>query len=235
MYTIKSIIPFDLLIDTDMGVIKLCQCLFGDKKKLFYPQLMTMLGPEHTKFLQYALVHRTFSNPLSAIIREEQMIVCKPDELLDVAMKNNLHRICELSTSTAIMDMVCKSFFISEVVQFDILCENTIEEMELLSRFKKRYKTDKVPANIIIGSMEDIDTDKYGTIYLKDIRDISKYKHPIEGKNIIIAKYSFNQEYDDEKEEYLELPLMDVINEYTKSNEVRFIDVYSDIESNGEG
>lgn len=235
MYTIKSIIPFDLLIDTDMGVIKYFQAVFGDKKKLFYPQLMNMIGPEHTKFLQYALIHRKFSNPLSVIIKEEQMIVCKPDDLLDTAMKNNLSSICKLSTSTAIMDMVCKSFFIYEVVQFDILCRDPIEKMELLTRFRKRYKTDKVPANILIDSIENVDVDKYGTIYLKDIRDISKYKHPIEGKNIIIARYSFNQEYSDEEQNYLELPLLDVINEYTKSNEIKFIDVYSDIDNNGEG
>lgn len=234
MYTIKSLIPFELLVDTDMGVLKYSQLVFADDERLFYPGLMEMIGPDGTKTLQYALVHRRFINPLSAIIKQERMITCDPDNILEGIMRN-AQDVYKLSTSTAIMQMVCKSFFISEVVKFDILCKDNVEKRELLRRFKDHFKTDKVPANIVVGKMEDIDISEYGSIYLKDIHDIKKYKNPIEGKNIIIAKYAFNQEYNNEEDRYMELPIVEVINEYTSTNEIRFIDIYSDIESNGVG
>lgn len=235
MYTIKSIIPFNLLVDTDMGLIKYTQLAFaGNKEGLFYPNLLNMIGPEHTKFLQYALINRNFPNPLSAIVKEEKMLICNPDKIVETLYSTAYNEILRLSTNTAIMNMICKSFFLSEILQFDILCENFTEKNELIKRFKTHFKTDKILATVIIGKPKDIDLSNYGNIYIKDVHDIEKYKEPIEGKNIIIAKYKFNNEYSVEEDKYIDVPLMDVINKYTSSNEVKFIDVYADID-NGVG
>lgn len=235
MYTIRSLIPFDLLVDMDMGLIKYTQIAFKDDPRLFYPELLKMIGPEHTPTLQYALVHRKFLNPLSAIVRQEKLITCKPDKMVSDILESSKKNVLRLSTTTGIMDMVCRCFFVSDMVQFDVLCNDEVEKEELLYRFKKRFNTDKIPANIIVNSKERISLANYGAIYLKDVYDISKYRHPIEGKNIIIAKYDFNLEYDIEKGECLDLPKMDAINEYTSCNEIKFIDIYAGVDSNGEG
>lgn len=232
MYIIKSIIPFDLLVDTDMGLIKYVQIAFP-KSNLFHPSLMDMISSEHTAFLQYALIDRNFFNPLSAIMKEEKMLTSNPDKLKQDIINTGYKEVLRLSTSTALFDLVCKSFFVSEMLQFDILCKSSKEVDEIRKRVRKKYNTDKPPCNFVIGGFEDVDINNYGSIYIKDIHDIDKYRGIIEGKNILIANYKFNKEYNVKEEKYLELPILDVINKYSSSNEIKFIDVYPDNIVNG--
>lgn len=227
MNIIRSIIPFDLLVDTDMGVLKYTQISYPpDFRDLFHSELMKLIGPEHNDFLHYILIHREFANPLTVIYKPEKMIFSNIDDLYEKIM-DKAEMVLKLSTSTAIMEMICKSFFVQDSLKFDILCKNKQEHDNLVERFNSYFETSKVPASIIVGNPDDIDIDLYGNIYIKDIHDISKYKHPIEGKNIIIANYDFNKETNLESGEILELPKMDVIDDYTASNRIQFIDVYS--------
>lgn len=232
MYIIKSVIPFNLLVDIDMGLIKYVQIAFP-KSNLFYPGLMDMIGSEHTEFLQYALINRKFSNPLSTIMKEEKMLTAKPDKMKEDILNTGYKEVLKLSTSTALFELVCRSFFVSDILQFDILCNSSIEENEIRRRVNMKYGTNKVPCNFFIGSFEDVDINNYGTLYIKDIHDIDKYRGVIEGKNLLIANYQFNKEYNEKEEKYLEIPLMDVINKYSSSNDIKFIDVYPDDIVNG--
>lgn len=236
MYIIKSIVPFDMLVDSDMGLIKYVQ-IAHKNNPLYYPGLINLIGPEHTEFLQSILLHRKFVNPLSAIIRAEKMLTCKPDDMLVNFFSSSEKDIYRLSTSTAIMDIVCKSLFVSESVQFDILCKNEAQKSELLRRFKRKYNTSRIPASIIVAKREDIDPNLYGSIYVKDVHDILEFnKKKMEGKNIIIGRYDFNKEYDTEKEQYLDLPLVEVIKSYASTNRIQFIDIYSmDIDNKSVG
>lgn len=228
MNIIRSIIPFDLLVDTDMGVLKYVQISYpptwGD---FFYPELMEMIDPEYNAFLQDILIHRSFANPLCSLVKPEKMIIAHPDNFYERLMEKEKNMILKLSMNTAIMEMVCKSLFLQDSLRFDILCKDEKESDELMTRFKKHFKTPSIPSSIIIDKPEKVDMSKYGNIYLKDIRDIKKYKHPIEGKNIIIANYTFNKEVDPVTCEIEETPSLDIIGDYLSTNKVKFIDVYS--------
>lgn len=228
MYTINSILPFDLMIDTDMGLIKHIQFRFqGDDK--YYPGIMNCLNPDLTGFLQTALIHRKFANPLSAIMKPEKMIVSNPDEMLKSFFSESYTDILNLSGATGIFDMVCRSFFVADTLKYTILCKTEQESEFLKEKFRKRFRTDKVPCSVIVGTSGSVDIKNFDTIYVKDVHDIDKYfekKRPPEGKNIIVAKYDFNKEFVPEKDEYLEIPLIEVCDKYSASNTISFIDVY---------
>lgn len=228
MYTIDSIIPFDMLVDTDMGLIKYIQFNFqGDDK--YYPGIMSCVDPSNNEFLKTVLINRKFANPLSAIMKPEKMIVSKPDEMLDSFFRSSYDEILNLSIATAIFDMVCRSLFVHDTLRYTILCGNKKEEDFLRKKFKRRFKTDKIPVNIIIGEPETVETKQFDTIYIKDVHDIDRYftNKPIpNGKNFIIAKYVFNKEFIVEKDEYVEIPLIGICNKYTETNKILFIDVY---------
>lgn len=229
MNIIRSIIPFDLLIDTDMGVLKYIQISYVDKERddLFYSTILEMIGPEHNSFLQYLLTERSFVNPLSVVVKTEKMLTTQPDSFYEKIMNEKKDTILKLSMSTAIMDMVCKSLFLQDSLKFDVLCKDEKESNALMSRLKNHFKTPNIPITIIIGTPEDVDINRYGSIYLKDVRDIEKYKKPIEGKNIIIARYTFNKDINPVTGDIIEIPYFDAIKDYMGANEIKFIGVYS--------
>lgn len=228
MDIIKSVIPFDLLVDTDMGVIKYVQISYSqDYRDLFYPEIMKMIGSEHNAFLEHLLIHRSFVNPLSVLVKAQKMLVAKPDTMYEQLMEKSKDNILKLSMNTAIMEMVCKSLFLPDALRFDILCKDEKEKDELKKRFEDHFKTSKTPASIIVGTPEELNHKTYGNIYLKNIRDIKKYKQPIEGKNIIIGKYDFNKDVDPLNGDIIEVPYLDIASQYTGTNKIKFIDVYS--------
>lgn len=225
MYVIKSIIPFSMLVDTDMGLIKYIQFTCqGDNK--YYPGIMNMTGPEYTETLQYTLIHRHFFNPLSAIVKSEKMLTCRPDDMLKLFFSNDYEEILKLSTPTALMDVVCKSLFVSDTLQFNIICDSELEKKELIRRFEKHFNTTKFPAKITVTKKNLIDTENYGNIYVKDVNELLQYKQPLEGKNILIGNYDFNKEFNTEDDEYMNLPIMDVVQKYMSNNKISFIDIY---------
>lgn len=226
MYTIRSIIPCNMLVDTDMGLIKVLQFLYqGDER--YYPGIMKLLDVEENELIQYVLIHRDYYNPLSAIMKSEFMVNEDPDKLYEDLYRKHEEEILRLSTSTAIFDMVCKTFFVSNTIQFKILCNSELEKAEFLRRIRKLYNTDKIPADIeIVDGSKTISTKDFGNVYVKDIHELNRFNQPLEGKNILIGSYDFNREYNDEDEEYMNLPLIEFSQKYMSTNKLLFIDVY---------
>lgn len=224
-YVINSLIPYDMLVDTDIGLVKYIQfSCQGDEKYL--PGVMEMTDVENTDTLKYMALHRNFHNPLSIIMDDASMVTCNPDELLKSFFDNYEDQILRLSTSTALFSMVCKSLFVANTLKFTVLCKNKAQEDDLMRRLRKRYEVENIPISTIIGDFSSVKTKEYGNFYIKVVWDIDKYKPPMEGKNIIIANYDFNKEYNDKDEEFMNLPLMEVTNKYMSTNKIKFIDVY---------
>lgn len=232
MNIIKSIIPFDLLVDTDMGFLKCIQLSYSENPgDLFYTSILEMIGPEHNSFLQYILTQRMFINPISVIVKPEKMLTCRPDEIYEKFMTEKKDTILKLSMNTAIMEMVCKSLFLQDSLRFDVLCKDKQEADVLMMRLEEHFKTPNIPVSIVVNTPDKIDINEYGSIYLKDIRNLKKYRHPIEGKNIIIANYPFNKDIDPLTGDIIEIPSLDNIGDDINNNEIKFIGVYSINES----
>ena len=107
-----------------------------------------------------------------------------------------------------------------------MLCNDELEKEELLRRLRKIYNTQIIPLSILVDEKKNVCVYDYGNFYIKSVYDIDEYQGTIEGKNIIIGNYTFNKEYNVEKEEYDELPLLDIIDKYTECNKIQFIDIY---------
>lgn len=224
---INSIVPFDMLVDVDMGVIKYVQ-VSSQGNNLYYPGIMEMIDSEFTPILESICVHRKFSNPLSGIIEQSKLLTCEPDKLLDsfFSSKEIKELILKMSTNTAIFDIVSKSLFIQNALRFTVLCKDELEKEELLRRLRKIYNTQIIPLPILVDEKKNVCVDDYGNFYIKSVYDIDEYQGTIEGKNIIIGNYTFNKEYNVEREEYDELPILDIIDKYTECNKIQFIDIY---------
>lgn len=192
---LKLLIPFDLLVDTDMGILKFIQFNYQGNSN-YYPGIMSMVEHDHNIFLFDVLKNRPFPNPLSAIVKEEKMIIINPDEMLNnlISSGDTYKEILKYSTSTSLLELVGKSLFLQDAVRYDVICRNKMEEEELLNRYRRMFDKEIIPLNIIIEEdYSKINLSEYGNLYIKYLDDLEKYnKEQIEGKNIFIINYRFN-------------------------------------------
>lgn len=211
MYIIKVLMPFNVLIDTDVGLWNLIQ--FDYRNDIFFLKGMLDMSDTHKK---YFMITRDNRNPLMTILSE-------PDETLandfySQFMDKEYDQILKLSPNTdvcKILDVMKKSK--SSIIRLTILCKNEKEKEIVLSR-KLGHDS------IIIGDFSSISISDYGTIFIKDIEDLDKFRH-IEGKAIYVANYGFNILMDKDNINPV-LPL-DILEKYAGENEFYVYSVYN--------
>ena len=211
MYMLNVLIPFNLLIDTDMGLIKLIEYEYHNDE-YFWPGMIDCSDT----LKQFSLLSRTDPNPLSVVMKSEDPELQK--DLYSQFMEREYSAILKLSSNTALcaVSTVLRTS-IDKNVRVTVLCK-TQEEADLI---KKRH----IPIeNTILGEAETISIDKYNVLFLKDVYDIKRYRN-VEGKEIYIANYGFNMVIEPEEEQPL-LP-MEVLYDYAGSNEFSLISVYT--------
>ena len=211
MYILNVLIPFNLLIDTDMGLIKLIEYEYHNDE-YFWPG---MIDCDDT-LKQFSLLSRTDPNPLSVVMKSEDPEL--QQDLYSQFMEKEYSSILKLSSNTSLcgISSILRTS-IDKSVRVTALCK-TQEEADLI---KKRHIQVE---NIILGEPETISLDKYNVLFLKDVEDIRKYKN-VDGKEIYIANYGFNMVIEPDEEQPL-LP-MEVLYDYASSNEFSLISVYT--------
>lgn len=211
MYIIKILMPFNVLIDTDMGLWNLIQ--FDYRNDIFFLKGMLDMSDTHKK---YFMITRDNRNPLMTILSE-------PDETLandfySQFMDKEYDQILKLSPNTdvcKILDIMKKSK--SNIIRLTILCKDEKEKEIVLSR-KLGHDS------IVVGDFSSISISDYGTIFIKDIEDLGKFRH-IEGKTIYVANYGFNILMDKDNINPV-LPL-DILEKYAGENEFYVYSVYN--------
>lgn len=213
MYRIASAVPFDMVIDTDMGLWKLIQKEYQNPR-FFIP---SVLNERNMDIMKVVLTDRPFSNPLKLFMKPEY--IGEADALYDQFMKERYKEIVELSCCTGIFDIIRRSKSVDDTVKFDIYYKSDLERKTLLKRFGKYEIT---PSLKRYKEYTDIPVkdDTYGSIYVKDYQDILLFNE-MEGKNIIVGKYRFNME-----EGLPNIPLKDITKEVILFNVVKIIDMY---------
>lgn len=211
MYLITSTVPFDMVIDTDLGLWKLIQDQYSDNI-FFYEGLIKDRDMNHMK---YMITSRTDKNPLKILLKDKYQN--SADSLYEQFMNTEYDKILNLSVNTAIYDMICKSKGVKDILRYTILCKSQQEVDEARKRFK-RHKVDI--HTIIYEDLKDVDISSYGSIYIKNIDDFFLYKN-VGGKNIIIGNYGFNLE-----DGISNIPLAKQSLEISKLNVVQIIDMY---------
>lgn len=213
MYTIDVLIPFECIVDIDMGLIKLLKFEYRNPEYFFKGILD---GPDDC--IEYELVNRKNRNPLSVPTNMSKVDDETIGNWYQQFIEKEYTKIMELSTSTSLADLVkLSSFNTDKVLRTTILCSND-EEANIVR--KRSYGE----TTIVVDTNDTFDMTKYDAVYLKDVYDIEQYTGVI-GKTIYVANYAFNMldntESDDVVLDYT--PLI----KYLDDNEIRVYTVYN--------
>lgn len=211
MYTINVLVPFELMIDTDMGLIKLLEFDYNNDE-YFYPGILNA-GEEAQ---QYLLNTRKNKNPLSiACKKDDQELI---DDLYNQFMEKEYDQILMLSCNTNLVDLAnVLKISADQVIRLTVLCKDIREKKLLEHRKISLFRT-------LVCNYEAVDLSKYDTIYVKDAQDLDKFKKSIFRKNIYIANYGFNVTMDPERV----MPLLpeETLYKYGGMNELYVVSVY---------
>lgn len=175
---LTPIIPFNMLIDTDVGVIRTL-AKYKDSEKLFYKGILE--AP--LKPLIYTLVNREHINPLIIASKNKDDIDAL-DEIYDSIITNEYESVIANSITTELVEAV-RLFFVSGPISPFILCKSEYEKSIL-----EKIKLDGIP--IVMGDYDTIDLDPYDPVYIKNIDDAVPIRKRLTCKNLYIADYGFN-------------------------------------------
>ena len=211
MYTINVLIPFNMMVDIDMGLIKLLEFEYNNDE---YFEQGILNAPEEIQ--QYLLNNRTDRNPLSIVFKKDDPELM--EDLYNQFMEKEYQNILELSCNTALVNIAdTLKTTMDQIIRITVLCKSKTEENLLKLRKIPLFRT-------LIMYPEAIDLSKYDTLYIKDINDLDKFKKNIFKKNIYVANYGFNIIKDPEQVSPL-LPAK-VVYKYGGINEFYIVSIY---------
>ena len=212
---LTTLIPFDLIIDTDYGLIQLIKDEYNDKS------VFTDLVEARYEQLIWCLYNRNNSNPLTQFMWKEDDKE-SIDSLYEDFINTKYIDILKRSRPTGFYEAV-KLFNKSDgAITPIIMCKNKMEE----SYINKLSKVDEIipSLSVIVGNYNDIDVSTYDPIYFKYYKDTLKCLDKLKGKNIYIANYKFNF-ISNEKGEKVLLPDISLL--LLDQNIAKNIDIYS--------
>lgn len=213
MYGNTILIAFDMIADTEIGLIRMIKEKYNDES-IFYPGILEMDDAN----LIYNLHMRKNDNPLFVAVKDdenqEQM-----DSYYNEFMEKEYDSILENSILTPILKLISTFISSNGIVNVDILCKNKQEE-----QYIKRIEGLEKCGVIIQDDYSKVDISKYDGIYIKVFKDILKFKN-LTTKTIFLANYKFNLKETDN--DGIEVPLPEVSIEIVSSNVLKIIDIYS--------
>ena len=210
MYIINALVPFNILIDTDMGILKLIDYEYHNED-FFLPGILNTSETNQ----RYFLATRNISNVVEALLSVEDKELA--EDLYRQFMEKEYDQILKLSCNTAICDLtLLLKKNMNQVIRVTVLCEDEKQKKLIEDRRISVFR-------IIVDKPEDMSLKNYGTIFVKDVKDLDRYRI-VEGKTIYVPSYGFNVTVDPE----LPTPLLpeDTLLRYGKSNEFQVYSPY---------
>lgn len=207
--TINSIlIPFNMIADTDMGLLKLIKEKYMDTE-VFIEDLLT----SQDIILRSYIKDSVSDNPLTMFIYNEE----EASDYYDQFIEKKYDEIASLSPITTIKSVMDR-FIESKSIQVSILCMEEIEVNIISDLFD-----DKV--NIIYEPiLTDIDLTLYDTLFVRDYKFLLMYDiEQINGKNIYIANMMRNITITPDKKI---IPSIEVSTIIADTSIVHIIDLY---------
>lgn len=210
MYTITSIVPFDMLVDTDMGLLKLIQKDYCNYEIFRKP----VLEERNMDIMKLMLTRRDTYDPMFLFCNEGKENEVK--DLYQEFLQTKYEEMLKYSCTTGIFEMVKRCKSMQDVTKFTIVCDNDLQKSHIKKLFKKYDMNQK------ITDISEIRLEDYGNIYIKRYENILDHKDiTIEGKNILIGNYMFNMEQGIDS-----IPLRDVSEKVMVNNVIKIIDMY---------
>lgn len=184
MKRLAPIIPFDLVFDTDFGIIKYIQSQYRDKTVF---NIGALDGTD--KALIYELMNRKEVNPLSLFSKDGAKI----NDIYDIIMTEKYSEVLKASIKTALYKAVILFMNTNGAINPYILCRNE-EEVQFIKDDKELKNCNTVLSKYGYAGFDLTDHDP---VYLKVFTDALRTKK-LDAKNIYLANYAFNLDKDDE-------------------------------------
>ena len=211
MYTTDVLVPFNLIVDTDMGLIKLLEFDYSNTEYFHEGILNT-----EEENQQYLLNTRNNRNPLSIVFKKDDPELM--DDLYKQFIEKEYDNILQLSCNTSLANLAnALREDISQVIRLTILCQSKAEENIIKLRNISNFRP-------LVSRKELVNLNNYDSLYIKDVHDLDKFKKEIFKKSIYVANYGFNIVIDPEQVN----PLIDPETAYTYGgvNEFFVVSVY---------
>lgn len=177
--SINSIIPFDMIFDTEMGLMKLIEFHYRKSGIFNYDAL----GKDDLTKLY--LMQRDNWNPLT-ILCDESVSQEDKDDMYKQFMEREYEKILLYSPNTALYDML-NIVYRNDQIKFTVVCK-TEEELDFFNKRNcKAYR-------VIVGDMFNDDLlIENPNIYIKYIKDLYQQPKNFSHKSLYIGDYEFNR------------------------------------------
>lgn len=198
---IYPLIPFNLIIDTDIGLYRVIAEKYKDPNTFG-----TGILEASPKYQLYHLYNRTDINPLYSIAvnpNDKKTL----DEYYEEFMEEEYTSIVENSPTTRLYNIITSTLYMSGI-HYTILCKNKFEE-EYLKDADKSLNM----CTFRIGDYTDTE-DIDDPVYFKYVQLIIPNLNFVAGRNLYIAGYGFN--INDKGELNLSEDELLVLNSYNK-------------------
>ena len=203
----KILIPIDLMIDMDFGLIKLVQEEY--RADIFDKNVLD--SDDNT--IKQLLVRRTNPNPLSILTDNKDI-----DEYYNQFLDERYMDIYARSRITDIGDFCINLLVFSD---FSLHLQYTNENEKMIVEKTINALNSKPVYDI---RRDDVVPYDYVSIFVKNIMDLLNYRD-LNALSIYVARYAFNFKIDDGKEVFAE----DKFGAFFITNELKTLDVYKGI------
>lgn len=213
MYNTTALIPFDMVLDLQVGLIRLIK--YGYSNNTVFDQ--TILSNDNNIFFKDILSKRKNQNPLTVIASDKYKDdIGTLDSLYNQFMEREYKEILELSPPTSLFDMINLSvLYKSNGITCTIWCKSEIEREEYSSRLGSKAKLFLIESDI-----SKIDLSSYGSIYINNYKDALFFSN-LKGKNLFVSDYRYNFEDDDKK-----ILLKDISDQIKNANNIKTINIH---------
>lgn len=211
MANLKVLILFDTLVDTDYGLFKVFKKEYSKNE---YVNKLLINSINDTNIFDF-LNSRKEENILNILLKD--IYRNSSNKIYNEIMTTNYIKVLEESSVTNINTLM-NNYLASGLVDITILCKNKIEEQTVKSKIKNVN-------TITSNDFSMIDISEFGSIFVKNIKDLIQFKKYLDGKQVYLSNYPFNFEMD---KHYKSMPLMSVISQLGNPHfEVNVVDVYT--------
>ena len=211
MANLKVLILFDTLVDTDYGLFKVFKKEYSKNE---YVNKLLIDSINDTNIFDF-LNSRKEENILNILLKD--IYRNSSNKIYNEIMTTNYIKVLEESSVTNVNTLM-NNYIASGLVDITILCKNKIEEQTVKSKIKNIN-------TITSNDFSMIDISEFGSIFVKNIKDLIQFKKYLDGKQVYLSNYPFNFEMD---KHYKSMPLMSVMSQLGNPHfEVNVVDVYT--------
>ena len=211
MANLKVLILFDTLVDTDYGLFKVFKKEYSKNE---YVNKLLINSINDTNIFDF-LNSRKEENILNILLKD--IYRNSSNKIYNEIMTTNYIKVLEESSVTNINTLM-NNYIASGLVDITILCKNKIEEQTVKSKIKNIN-------TITSNDFSMIDISEFGSVFVKNIKDLIQFKKYLDGKQVYLSNYPFNFEID---KHYKSMPLMSVMSQLGNPHfEMNVVDVYT--------